>query len=188
MKRAIKCFFVFAFSVFLMTMFSTDSVKANYEDSKNKLYLSITNEEIKITIQYQRGIVKDDTTLILCKGTIGKPTCDSPVNIPLLDKESREYISNKDATIADNEITKQSFVILEELTLHPQFPNHILRAFVWYHQNDGCCSNYMGMKRICCDHEQMYYNEKKEGHRKMTIEPKLKGGQKFTDSKGKFHM
>lgn len=94
-----------------MTMFSTDSVKANYEDSKNKLYLSITNEEIKITIQYQRGIVKDDTTLILCKGTIGKPTCDSPVNIPLLDKESREYISNKDATIADNEITKQSFVL-----------------------------------------------------------------------------
>lgn len=44
----------------------------------------------------------------------------------------------------------------------------------------GAGNYYMGIKKIHCDHKQIYHNEmKKEEHRRVTIEPDWKRGQKF---------
>ena len=55
MKRIIKCFSILVFSFFLVTLFVSNPVSANYDRNKNKVSVSISLNEIKISVKSQRG-------------------------------------------------------------------------------------------------------------------------------------
>ena len=55
MKKIIKCFSIFLFSFFVLSLCFSNPIKANYDPDKNKVSVSISLEEIKISVKYQRG-------------------------------------------------------------------------------------------------------------------------------------
>lgn len=61
MKRIFKYFSIFLFSFSILAIFVSRPVKANYERNKNKVYVSVSLNEVKISVKYQRGFKLDST-------------------------------------------------------------------------------------------------------------------------------
>jgi len=60
-RKFIKYFSIMLFSFFLMALFVSNPVEANYDRNKNKVSVSVSLEEVKISVKYQRGFRLDST-------------------------------------------------------------------------------------------------------------------------------
>lgn len=60
MKKIIKYFSLILFCSFFMFLISNNKINAVYESSKNKVNISVSRTEVKITVVYQRGLAVGD--------------------------------------------------------------------------------------------------------------------------------
>ena len=76
MKRIFKCFSLLLISAFMMAVFSSSKVSANYDNSKNYVTINIGNYQdddgntklsLRISVTYQRGFSSNKASYMVCE-------------------------------------------------------------------------------------------------------------------------
>jgi len=115
MKKVIKYCSLVLFSAFFMFLLASNPVDAVYDRSKNNASVSVSKNQVKITVQYQRGFSVEYATYQWCVlNTVGE--CGSylgdPINyVDVGGDSSLSYIALGDASHADKNLTTYTFVV-----------------------------------------------------------------------------
>ena len=67
MKKSLKCFSFILFCSLFMLFVSFSNVDARYDASKNETKILVSENEVKITVSYQRGLDKSTAQYVWCE-------------------------------------------------------------------------------------------------------------------------
>lgn len=133
MKKLVRYFGLLLFSAFFMFCFSSKQVNANYDNSKNSVFIVAGAKaqktamgdtehalELRITIKYQRGFDKEATEYRVCKISDGVvplfENCNEITGKVVKEGSVSDYIAKAPASEADSNLTSKSFNITTSKT------------------------------------------------------------------------
>lgn len=119
MKKSIKYFSIILFCSLFMILMSSNDVSARYDASKNTAHIAVSKNEVKITVNYQRGANSPEKAkYVWCKKT--NPTdvitdfdgCTNKITSEVFYKPSgTEFIAKGTPEYVDNNLTTQVFTV-----------------------------------------------------------------------------
>lgn len=116
MKKIMRCFSILLFSVALLFVFSNNVASAAYDRDKNTVSVSVTKEEITITVRYQRGfdVNTADYFWYDVQGIEWGATKGEEIKINYVENSTtteRNFIASGDASYHDSHITSVTFKV-----------------------------------------------------------------------------
>ncbi len=124
MKKFFGSFLMLFGILFVVFLVSSNNTKALYEDDKNYVSVTISQEAVTINVTYQRGFDKDFSYYSWCdKGNASnrKEDCvgyvEGTENIKYASSSMNAFISKASANEADSNLTTQTFVIGLDTTI-----------------------------------------------------------------------
>lgn len=123
MKKIVKYFSLILFSAFFMFFLSSNSAKANYDPEKNFVSVSVSKQNITVSVTYQRGFSKERANYYWCiNDNFGNANCagaqnnsyETKMNYVNLSGSQEGTFAQGDASYADNNLTTQTFVVPKE--------------------------------------------------------------------------
>lgn len=130
MKKIIKYFSIVVISAFFMFVCNSKPASAIYDAEKNSVVISVSKEQIVVTVRYQRGfdgassakyywcrIEKDNLSPETIEGCVASSDYKQFNEVDYVNaagKSTVDFISKGDANNADNNITIQQFTVTKD--------------------------------------------------------------------------
>lgn len=128
-KAFIRYFSIIVFCTFFIFLFNSRNVSADFEPEKNTTSISVSGKKdngktyinININVKYQKGMDTTQAKFFLCTTGEGDAKLDSCINdvgssliasgnyIELSNRSAESFVSTREATFADKNITSNDF-------------------------------------------------------------------------------